>query len=620
MKMLDTRRKSLSGAVLSLVVPFLAVGLSTPAQGQEVALDIQRFTPSPGGNLNFNHVEGAGVLGHLKPTFGFYLNYAARPLVAKTSTQTIDLVSADVGLDVLAGIGIGKRFQLGLALPVTVLQTTGTSDTFDVPQVAAQTLGDLRIVPKLKLLGEDRAGVSLSVPITVPTGDPAAYHGEAGVTVEPRLIGELALGEKLALGANVGYLVRTPQSSLGLEVGSELKLSAGLAYRAVPDRLTLLLEAFGGAAFGATSNDEPAASPLEANLAARLHLGQSHSITLGGGPGIIPGFGTPTYRVLLGYAFNVGATPPPPPDRDGDGILDAVDVCPNEAEDKDNYKEEDGCPDPDNDADGILDTSDKCPFEPEDKDNFEDADGCPDPDNDADGVLDADDKCPAEKEDRDSFQDGDGCIDPDNDGDGILDAADACPNEAEDKDQLGDEDGCPEKDHDKDGILDVDDQCPRKPETINGNKDEDGCPDEGKVKVIVGATQIEILEKVYFATNKPDILPRSIPILKQVVAVLKANEQITRVIIEGHTDAQGSDEYNMNLSQARVDSVMKLLVERGIDPKRLSATGYGETRPVAPNTTAPGRARNRRVEFNIVEINGQPVAPTTQTPPTSPKP
>lgn len=81
-------------------------------------------------------------------------------------------------------------------------------------------------------------------------------------------------------------------------------------------------------------------------------------------------------------------------DKDGDGVPDATDRCPNEPEDKDGFEDEDGCPDPDNDLDGVLDVADRCPNEPEDRDGFEDEDGCPDPDNDQDGVLDAADKCP----------------------------------------------------------------------------------------------------------------------------------------------------------------------------------------------------------------------------------
>ena len=98
-------------------------------------------------------------------------------------------------------------------------------------------------------------------------------------------------------------------------------------------------------------------------------------------------------------------------DSDGDGIADSVDKCPNEAEDKDGFQDEDGCPDKDNDNDGIADANDKCPDQAEDKDGFQDDDGCPDPDNDNDGVADANDKCPEQPETRNGYQDDDGCPD-----------------------------------------------------------------------------------------------------------------------------------------------------------------------------------------------------------------
>lgn len=101
----------------------------------------------------------------------------------------------------------------------------------------------------------------------------------------------------------------------------------------------------------------------------------------------------------------------PPKDRDGDGILDRDDECPDEPEDKDGFQDQDGCPDLDNDRDGIADVDDSCPDEPEDKDGFQDQDGCPDPDNDADGLVDAKDRCPDEPETRNGFEDADGCPD-----------------------------------------------------------------------------------------------------------------------------------------------------------------------------------------------------------------
>jgi OmpA-OmpF porin, OOP family len=128
------------------------------------------------------------------------------------------------------------------------------------------------------------------------------------------------------------------------------------------------------------------------------------------------------FELLLGLYKDFGAAkapekkeePKPPTgddDPDKDGILGDADKCPSEAEDKDSFEDDNGCPDPDNDSDGIADATDKCATEPEDKDNFQDDDGCPDPDNDADGVADAADKCADQPETRNGFEDEDGCPD-----------------------------------------------------------------------------------------------------------------------------------------------------------------------------------------------------------------
>lgn len=98
-------------------------------------------------------------------------------------------------------------------------------------------------------------------------------------------------------------------------------------------------------------------------------------------------------------------------DRDGDGILDDIDQCPDVAEDLDGFEDEDGCPDFDNDGDGIADNVDECPNDPEDLDGFQDQDGCPDTDNDKDGILDQDDNCPNNPETVNGYKDQDGCPD-----------------------------------------------------------------------------------------------------------------------------------------------------------------------------------------------------------------
>jgi len=230
----------------------------------------------------------------------------------------------------------------------------------------------------------------------------------------------------------------------------------------------------------------------------------------------------------------------------------------------------------DRDGDGIPDDIDQCPDVPEDKDGFEDEDGCPDYDNDKDGIYDAQDECPNDPEDRDGFEDTDGCPDPDNDKDGICD-----PWVAEQGKQ-----SLYEK------ICKGSDVCPNQPETFNGFKDDDGCADEKPQEI----KQKLILRGVNFKTASAELLEESYYVLEQVYNSLEAYPNV-KVEVSGHTDDQGKAQYNQVLSYQRAKSVMDYLIMRGISPDRLVAKGYGKEKPMATNGTAEGRALNRRVEI-----------------------
>ncbi len=302
-------------------------------------------------------------------------------------------------------------------------------------------------------------------------------------------------------------------------------------------------------------------------------------------------------ELSFGMGFNWGMST----DSDKDGIRDKDDKCPYEPEDKDNFEDEDGCPDTDNDQDGILDTDDKCPNDPEDMDGFEDEDGCPDTDNDQDGILDTDDKCPNDPEDKDNFEDEDGCPDYDNDKDGVPDTTDKCPVLPEDIDSFEDEDGCPDYDNDKDGIPDTLDNCINKPEVFNGFQDADGCPDElpkpteQEQKVLYTK-----LAAINFKTGSAELTSASFVHLNFVADFLKKYGHL-KYEIQGHTDSQGGNEYNLLLSAARAASVRGYLMQKAVPDSQLISVGYGEERPVADNKTAKGRAMNRRVEFRVIE-------------------
>lgn len=257
---------------------------------------------------------------------------------------------------------------------------------------------------------------------------------------------------------------------------------------------------------------------------------------------------------------------PTPTDKDGDGLLDEKDACPEQPEDFDSYQDDDGCPETDNDQDGILDESDSCPDVQEDVDGFADSDGCPEFDNDVDGIADINDGCRDQPEDYDGYQDDDGCPDTDNDGDSIADVLDQCINEAEDYDN---------------------------------DQDEDGCFDETR-KIKITENKIELEEKIFFKLNKATILPVSYPLLDEVVDVLEKNPTI-HIRIEGHTDSKGKARYNKKLSDKRATSVRTYLMNKGIDPERLESVGYGEEQPIEDNSTEAGRAANRRVEIHITK-------------------
>ncbi len=209
--------------------------------------------------------------------------------------------------------------------------------------------------------------------------------------------------------------------------------------------------------------------------------------------------------------------------------------------------------------------------------------------------------CPAGPEDYDGFQDDDKCVDLDNDGDGIEDKNDKCPDVAEDFDNFQDDDGCPEYDNDGDGVPDVVDKCPLLEEDKDNYEDDDGCPEEGPGKATVKITDSQLLlsSKIYFDYGKADIKEISYTILDKVAETLNKNINIIHVTVEGHTDNEGTIEYNTGLSELRAKSVVEYLIGKNVAKERLTYRGFGFDRPKASNETEEGRAINRRVEFKI---------------------
>ena len=176
----------------------------------------------------------------------------------------------------------------------------------------------------------------------------------------------------------------------------------------------------------------------------------------------------------------------------------------------------------------------------------------------------------------------------DSDRDGVADGIDQCPNTPDGT--KVDEKGCPIEnggDADGDGVLDGDDLCAN---TAPGlTVDAKGCAVE----------QTLVLQTVTFETDSAVLTGQAVLTLDQIVQAMSGQPNI-RFEIAGHTDNVGSAAYNQILSQQRAEAVLQYLVGKGIDASRLSAKGYGETQPIAPNTTPAGRESNRRVEFKVI--------------------
>ena len=304
-----------------------------------------------------------------------------------------------------------------------------------------------------------------------------------------------------------------------------------------------------------------------------------------------------------------------PSDGDQDGIVDGIDKCPSTPAgakidtvgcsldaDRDNVADGlDQCPDTpagatvntvgcpaDTDRDGVLDGLDQCPDTP--LGASVEVTGCP-KDSDDDKVFDGIDKCPDTP--AGALVDATGCS-KDGDNDGVPDGIDKCPNTP-----VGlrvDPTGCPvARDSDGDGVEDRLDRCPGTP--AGTPVDQVGCIVLFREERTPGARPTLVLRGVNFQTGRSALTPDSYRVLDQVAASLVANPEI-RIEIAGYTDNTGSPAVNRRLSNARAFAVRAYLARKGVAPARMLARGYGPASPMATNTTAAGRAQNRRVELH----------------------
>jgi outer membrane protein OmpA-like peptidoglycan-associated protein len=517
-------------------------------------LDLQLFLPPTGGGSTFT-VARPEVPRHLTFVFGIDGSFARAPL-ERVNTNVdpeteVTVVPWLAQTELLASMGLFEVLEIGVALPIAFVSTPDDL-LADEPQTSAHAgLGDMRLELKIPLVRGDFALSGRAV-FSVPTGNDDQFLGVGYWTTTPSAVVAYDLGD-IRLAGELGYRFRKRTVLGELEQDDEIHLAGGLAFALSPT-FSLIGEAQLRVGTGGRTMDSDE-QPAEADIGVRWAPAGGVTLDLGVGTGLHSGYGSPEPRAFFILRFATEREP-----------------CEFGPEDFDGYMDGDFCADPDNDGDGIPDEIDACPNDAEDVDGFLDDDGCPDTDNDADGIPDSADRCPLDSEDIDGHEDTDGCPDRDNDEDGIVDGLDQCPMEPEDRDEFQDEDGCPE-------------------------------PGPEQATVTVTDTRILISERIYFDFDTDTIRSVSMPLLDQVAAVINDIPAQKRVRVEGYTDDEGDDQYNLDLSYRRARAVVEYLAGRGVARRRLDFVGYGEANPVAPNDSPEGQALNRRVEFTIMDAS-----------------
>jgi OOP family OmpA-OmpF porin len=629
----------LACSLLGVVLSFSAIARAQDARGSTFSLQLFRPAFDSKGYVTVNASQ---ILGHLDFSLALVgsLAFDVLDLTRNGSPNRFD-VEELVTPQLQAALGLFKWAEIGVSLPVHILYGT-RAPTFRDPggdanlnndlHFSGQAVGDIGIHVKARLLNTSRhpVGLGVSFSLYAPSGDATKFLGEGQVTLRPEVIvdKELGFARRFRVALNFGALVRPAKHSFtdagatlamvpdvnggaafcqpastgtfpapgdpscGTQqtraLGSQLTYGLGLSYAVVPQRLDLVGELYGYA----DVTGEPTGHPLEGLLAAKVYLASRSYFEIGGGAGLLPRSitssggmtGSPAARVFVGFTFE-----PSIGDRDGDGIKDDVDKCPDEPEDFDDFEDEDGCPDPDNDRDGILDREDQCPNEPGPFENH----GCPVGDRDHDHIPDKDDECP----DQPGPVENHGCPWPDRDGDRVLDKDDECPELPGPVENHG----CPWLDSDGDRVLDKDDECPRQ----YGPVENHGCPPKSLTRLRGGI--LHTLKPIFFETAKAIIKPISYPVLDDVAETLRANTQLLVIEIQGHADERGDDDYNLRLTEDRAAAVKAYLIGKGVAADRLRSHGYGETQPVCSRHDEACWSQNRRVEFVVKARTGSPL-------------
>ena len=329
---------------------------------------------------------------------GLWGSYAQDPVVLRNASTGAALaypLEHAVGLDVVASVGLGSRAAVGIDLPMSLWQEGSRPSGASRGTFHTTALGDLAIAGKVAIVSNDRQGLRAGLglgavaTVTVPTGDQASFVSDGSVTASLAVLGEYALGVGEAR-ASLGYTVRTNGATTSPLTGStrfgdEIPWSLAIAFRpkaVAPsvdpdDRQEWEVGLRGALPGGPTApfaSGATALSPVLLSVGDRIALGSQHDafVVWGGDFGLDDAYGVPSFRAIFGLGWA-----PRVHDRDGDGVPDDVDQCPDLPEDRDGIQDDDGCPEDDADSDGIPDDVDACPLVAGEPSQDPKKNGCP---------------------------------------------------------------------------------------------------------------------------------------------------------------------------------------------------------------------------------------------------
>ncbi|MCK6524091.1 OmpA family protein [Myxococcota bacterium] len=607
---------------------FLLLLALRPAQAEGV--DAHHFTPLPTLGEPLGLVETWRVTPQLPGSFSVSgamdMSRGNAILVYEDWEGVVEtpLLDSVLALNLSARAAITPRVSVALMGPL-LLRSEGPTG------LQGAGIGDLRLAAPISLLTPTDGGLALGVVpgVDLPTGDSTEYSGEPGLGLSA-LFAAGWRAERLSLDLNLGaqrHPVAEATQSAETIGGAALRVAGGASFALTPT-LGLAAEANLERALG-----DGVRRPGEGLVSARGRLG-SVTWMAGAGVGLGEAVGAPSWRLFggVGYARVVD----PASDRDLDGIVDDLDACVRKAEVKNGYNDADGCPDALSELALTAVNDEGAPVVGASLE----VDGVTYT-TDAQGRL----SLPARA--------------PDLPLNSTLSAEGYSPL-ALSRPTL------PEGPQAETLTL------PWLPGTVRVIvKDEAGAPipalvelrgpttqtlrlgAEGREQRVLGAgswqllvtapgkgtevrqitldgvstaltvveltlrppvvelqaKEVVITQAILFDLDAATLRPDAEPILRQVAGLLIEHPELTRIEIQGHTDDQGETDYNLKLSQARVETVYAWLVANGVAAERLVAKGYGESKPIQPNTTEAGQAANRRVQFVILEQQAPPKKP-----------